>query len=100
MREIVIDAQKCVGCGDCSLVCPVKVYTLWKELSEDRRREIIRWSLEKRRVRFSQTQSDQDARKAKQLAARIFAHIDVASCLACGQCSEICFKEAITVSDS
>lgn len=27
-RKIVIDSERCVGCGDCSLICPVSVYTL------------------------------------------------------------------------
>ena len=35
--------------------------------------------------------------KAKQLADKVFAYLDVESCLACRQCSDSCWKAAITV---
>ena len=97
MRTIVINPEKCVGCGDCSLICPVKVYTRWRDLSEDRRQKINELSLEERHIRFSDVESDKAAKKAKQLADKIFAYINVESCLACRQCSDTCWKEAITV---
>ena len=97
MRTIIIDPEKCAGCGDCSLICPVRVYNGWKELSEDRRKKIRELSLEERHIRFSANESSKAARKAKQLADNVFAYIDVESCLACRQCSDACWKEAITV---
>ena len=97
MRKIVIDPEKCVGCGDCNLICPVEVYTGWKELSEDARRMISKLSIEERHIRFSDVGSGETAGKVKQLAAKVFAYIDVESCLACRQCSDTCWKEAITV---
>jgi NAD-dependent dihydropyrimidine dehydrogenase PreA subunit len=97
MRTITIDPEKCVACGDCGLICPVKVYTGWRELSGEKRREISQLSLEERHIRFSGSESDKASQKAKQLAEKVFAYIDVASCLACGQCSNTCWKGAITV---
>lgn len=97
MRTIVIDPERCVACRDCSLICPVKVYTGWRELSGEKRREISQLSLEERHIRFSGSESDKAAKKANQLADKVFAYIDVASCLACRQCSDTCWKEAITV---
>jgi len=97
MRKIIIDPEKCVACGDCSLICPVKVYTRWRELSGEKRQKISKLSLEERHIRFSDNESDKAAKKAKQLADKVFAYIDVASCLACRQCSDTCWKEAITI---
>ena len=97
MREIVIDPEKCVGCGDCSLICPVKVYSRWGELNEEKRKDMNQLSLEERHIRFSHVESDKAAKKASQLARKVFAYIDVGSCLACRQCGDTCWKEAITV---
>jgi NAD-dependent dihydropyrimidine dehydrogenase PreA subunit len=97
MRKIVIDPGKCVGCGDCSLICPVKVYTRWGELSEEKRRYINKLSLEERHIRYSNVESGKAEKKARQLAASVFAYIDVESCVACRQCSDTCWKEAIMV---
>jgi NAD-dependent dihydropyrimidine dehydrogenase PreA subunit len=97
MRKIVIDPEKCVGCGDCSLICPVKVYARWGELSEEKRKDMNHLSLEERHIRFSNVESDKAVKKAKQLATKVFAYIDVESCLACRQCSDTCWKEAIMV---
>lgn len=30
MATITVDEKKCVGCGDCTLICPVGVYELRK----------------------------------------------------------------------
>ena len=97
MRTIVIDPEKCVGCGDCNLICPVKVYTSWKELSEDRQKKIRGLSLEERHIRFADGESGNAAKKAERLADKVFAYIDVESCVACRQCSNACWKEAVTV---
>lgn len=97
MRKIVIDPQKCVGCGDCSLICPVKVYNRWKDLSEDSRQKMSKLSLEERQISFANAQSAKAAKRAERLAAKVFAYIDVKSCLGCMQCSDSCWKEAITV---
>ena len=97
MRKIVIDPERCVGCGDCILICPVRVYTRWKELSGYKRQETGELSLEERHIRFTDFESDRVAKKAKQLVDKVFAYFDVESCLACRQCSDSCWKEAITV---
>ncbi len=97
MRKIVIDAEKCVGCGDCSLMCPVKVYNRWKDLGEDSRRRISELSLEERNINFADVQSARAAKKAERLAAKVFAYLDMKSCLGCMQCGDSCWKEAITV---
>ncbi len=98
MRKIVIDTEKCVGCGDCSLICPVSVYTLWRDLSEDEHQRISQLSPEKRHISFTNVKSTRAAKKAKQLAAKIFAYMDVEGCLGdtCRQCIDNCWKGAIT----
>ncbi len=32
--EVTVDADKCVGCGECVDVCPVQVYELQNDKSE------------------------------------------------------------------
>ncbi len=97
MRAIVIDPERCVACGDCSLICPVRVYVMWKGLSKSEHQKMSSLSLEERHIRFTDSESDKVAKKAKQLADKVFACFDVESCLACRQCSDSCWKEAITV---
>lgn len=33
MIQLVVDANKCVGCGDCVYICPVGVYILRDKIS-------------------------------------------------------------------
>lgn len=96
--RIIIDPEKCVGCGDCSLVCPVLVYTRWKDLSEGGRQRISQLSLEERHINFSNVDSKL-TKRATQLAAKVFAYIDVENCLgrSCKHCADYCSKNAITI---
>ena len=99
--RIIIDPERCVGCGDCSLVCPVLVYARWKDLSADRRQEISKLSLEERHISFANVEYARAVKKAAQLAAKVFAYIDVESCLgrSCKQCADYCWKNAMTIQE-
>ncbi len=99
MRQIVSGAERCVVCADGSLICPVKVFDRWEDLSEDRRQRISKLSLEERQISFANAQSAKAAKRAEQLAAKVFAYFDLESCLGetCKQCSDSCWKVAITV---
>jgi NAD-dependent dihydropyrimidine dehydrogenase PreA subunit len=33
MYEIIVDSEKCIGCGECIDICPVEVYELQDEKS-------------------------------------------------------------------
>ena len=33
MYEIIVDAEKCIGCGECVDICPTEVYELQDEIS-------------------------------------------------------------------
>ena len=33
MYEIIVDSEKCIGCGECVDICPVEVYELQDEKS-------------------------------------------------------------------
>lgn len=84
------------------MVCPVLVYARWKDLSEDRRQRISKLSLEERHISFTNVESAKAVKKATQLAAKVFAYIDVESCLgrSCKQCADYCWKNAITMQEN
>jgi len=33
MFKIIVDESKCTGCGDCAVICPVRVYEIRKRKS-------------------------------------------------------------------
>lgn len=72
-----VDLEKCTGCGECSLVCPVEVPNEYDENMGSRKAIYIPFP-----------QSVPSAYT-----------VDFASCILCGKCLEVCAPDAIILED-
>jgi heterodisulfide reductase subunit A len=69
-----VDPDKCTGCGDCAVVCPVEVISSFDEKISMRKAAYIE---------FPQ-------------AVPIVYTIDIENCVGCGSCDRVCEPEAIS----
>ena len=73
-----IDPEKCTGCGDCTVKCPVTAIDVYNEGLGERRAVYIKYPQ----------------------AVPLVATIDKERCIGCGICAEVCKAEAVVYEEA